>query len=703
VVEVEMTTYEQSKSRRTEPFRGRLESSAGRRLSQAVFLLLTAAAIAAPVSAQQTTVQDLASKSLEDLMNMKVTSVSKKEQKLSRTAAAVFVITEEDIRRSGATNIPDLLRMVPGMDVGQINGSTWAISARGFNSQFSNKLLVMVDRRIVYTETFAGVFWDTLDLPVEDIERIEVIRGPGGAVWGANAVNGIISIFTKKADKTRGGLVEGGAGNIQQGFGLVQYGGELDKQADYRVYVKDFNQYHMLDPASRNGADGWHAARSGFRIDDALSPNDSLMLEGDLSVGREGEFGYMLPSITSPGLVPLAEEIDIADGSVISAWNHTFSPASNTSLQISFDRHLRHDPQNPERRDTWDVDFQHQLAWGHRQDIVWGLGYRNTPDRIEGSLTVAMRPVSRDLEVFNAFLQDEFALIPGELYLTVGSKFEHNDYTGFEIMPDVRIAWAASSRHMLWAAVSRDLRAPSRNDTDLLLNLGTGPAGPPTLLRLLGNPNFKDERLIAYESGYRAKVSGRASVDLAAYFNDYDGLQTTEPGAPFPEATPPPAHIVQPFMYENLMYGETHGIELAANWKVTDRWTLSPGYALEQLHMHTAPSSQDKQTPLFIEGGAPRQSAQLRSHLDLGGGFKWDSSAFFVGRLIHQGPLSDFTVPAYTRVDTGLSWQPWERFSIGAYGQNLVTDRHFEFQDINGALQFGQIKRSAYLKFAWQF
>ena len=668
-------------------------------LAAAIAVLL---AFQPPAQAQEKS-PDLTDRSLEDLMNIEVTSVSKKEQKLSRTAAAIFVITQEDIRRSGATNIPDLLRMVPGVDVGQINGSTWAISARGFNSQFSNKLLVMIDRRIVYTATFAGVFWDTLDLPLEDIERIEVIRGPGGAVWGANAVNGVISIFTKKASETQGGLIDAGVGNIQQGFGMAQYGGEINKGTDYRVYIKDFNQYHMEDPTGQNGADGWHALRSGFRIDNTLSPKDSFMFEGDLSVGREGEFGFVLPSITSPGFVPVAEQIDIADGSFVSVWNHTLSPRSDTSLQLSFDRHLRDDPQNPEMRDTWDLDFQHHFALGNRQDFVWGVGYRNTPDKIEGGLTVAMNPESRDLEVFNAFLHDEFALIPDELYLTMGSKFEHNDYTGFEIMPDVRLAWAPSSRHMLWAAVSRALRAPSRNDTNLVLNIGTGPAGPPTLLRLLGNPEFKDERLVAYEFGYRTTISDRASIDLAAYFNNYDDLQTTEPGVPFPESTPPPPHIVQPFRYENLMHGETHGIEVAANWKVTGRWTLSPGYAFEELHMHTAPTSQDTQTAIFIEGAAPRQSAQLRSHLALRGGFSWDTSAFFVGRLIHQGPFSNFAIPAYTRLDTGLTWKPLEKFSVGVFGQNLVKDHHFEFEDINGALQTGQIKRSAYVQFRWQF
>jgi iron complex outermembrane receptor protein len=233
------------------------------------------------------------------------------------------------------------------------------------------------------------------------------------------------------------------------------------------------------------------------------------------------------------------------------------------------------------------------------------------------------------------------------------------------------------------------------------LNLGTGPAGPPNLLRLLGNPNFKDEKLIAYQLGYRTTLSNRVSVDLAAYYNNYDGLQSTEPGTPFAEMNPPPPHLVQPFTYENLLYGETHGMEAAANWKVTNRWKISPGYAFEQIHLHRDPTSQDMQSGLFIEGASPRQSAQLRSHLALPGGLAWDASAFFVGRLTHQGPFSDVAIPAYTRLDTGLTWKLREGLSLSVFGQNLVKDHHPEFQDIDGAIQNGQIERSVYGKFTW--
>ena len=296
--------------------------------------------LAGPARAQQSRPQpapgeDLTSMNIEDLMNIKVTSVSKKEQKLSRTAAAIFVITQEDIRRSSATNIPDLLRMVPGMDVGQINGSTWAVSARGFNAQFADKLLVMIDNRIVYTPNFAGVYWDTLDLPFEDIDRIEVIRGPGGTIWGANAVNGVISIFTKKAAETSGGMVEAEGGNIDQGSGTVQYGGKAAKATDYRVYSKYFNQTQDLSLSGQKGGDGFHMLRGGFRTDSALTSKDTLTVEGDLYTAREGELGFAFPSITSPSLMPVREEINLSGGFIQASWNHSDSERSDSKLQIS--------------------------------------------------------------------------------------------------------------------------------------------------------------------------------------------------------------------------------------------------------------------------------------------------------------------------------------------------------------------------------
>ena len=673
-------------------------------LKRAYLAAAIVAFLAVPALPRQKT-DDLTTRSLQDLMNIKVTSVSKKEQKLSRVAAAVFVITQEDIARSGATNIPDLLRMVPGLDVGEINGSTWAISARGFNGQFSNKLLVMIDGRIVYTPNFAGVYWDTLDLPLEDIDRIEVIRGPGGTIWGANAVNGVISIFTKKASETKGAMVESSAGNLEAGAGTIQYGGTLGTKTDYRVFTKYFDENPIFDiTGQQNGADGWHMLRTGFRSDSTLSAKDTMTVEGNLYSGREGEFGYELPSVTSPGLVPIGEQIDMGGGFIQSTWNHISSPRSDFNLQGAFTRYERDDPLEPETRDTFDLDFQNHIAWGARQDIVWGLGYRYTTDRFGSSLTVSFNPPGRALQLFSSFVQDEIALAPDKLYLTVGTKLEHNDYTGFGVMPSARLAWMLGDRSTLWGAVSRALRTPSRNDSNLVVNFASspGPRGIPILYRLAAELDFHDERLVAYELGYRNMISQRISIDVTAYYNDYDSLQTVEPGAPFFEATPAPPHEVQPFAYENMMYGETHGIEIAADGKLTDRWTLKAGYAFERLHMHLNPTSEDTGTVPFVEGAAPHQSAQLRSHFEIGRGLAWEVSAYFVDRLSDQG-YSDRPIPAYTRLDTGLTWRISEGISIGAFGQNLQSDHHLEFEDNFGSMQSGQIKRSAYGKFTWRF
>ena len=638
-------------------------------------------------------------------MNIEVTSVSNKEQKLSRTAGAIFVITQEDIRRSGATNIPDLLRMVPGLDVAEINGSTWAIGSRGLNSQFSNKLLVMVDGRSVYSLTFSGVFWDTLDLPLFDIERIEVIRGPGGTIWGANAVTGVISIFTKKAAETNGTIVEAGGGTLQQGFGFVQFGESVGSKTDFRIYTNYFNQNHLLDLNGQSGADGWHRLRSGFRLDNTLSAKDSLTVEGDLSVGREGELGFELPSVTSPGFAAVSEEINLGDGALEAIWKHTYSGGSDSKLQFSYDQHRRGDPLNPELRNTYDLNFLHHFTTGTRQDFVWGLEYRDTVDNIGGSLTVAMNPPRRALQLVNGFAQDEIALIRGQLYLTIGTKIEHNDYSGLEAMPSIRVAWSASDRHMLWAAVSNALRAPSRNDTNLVLNLGSipGSGGTPILLRLLGNPNFQDERLIAYEAGYRTMLFKRLSVDLAAYFNDWDNLQTTEPSTSFFEATPLPPHQVQTFTYKNLIRGETHGLEITANWKPVDWWSISAGFAPAVEHFHTAAQSADTLTARFLEGNSPDKPFQIRSHFDLPRSLACDVFAYYVDSLDGQGPTSTVNIPAYTRLDLQLTKRLGERFAVSLVGQNLLQDHHIEFDDLNGSMQSGQIKRSAYAKLSWQF
>ncbi|HXQ27600.1 MAG TPA: TonB-dependent receptor plug domain-containing protein [Candidatus Acidoferrales bacterium] len=410
---------------------------------------------------------DLTNHSIEDLMNIEVTSVSKTEQKLSRTASAIFVITQDDIAHSNATSIPDLLRMVPGVDVAQINSNVTALSIRGFNVRFADKLLVLVDGRSVYTPAFGGVFWDTLDLPLEDIDRIEVIRGPGGSIWGANAVNGVINIITKKASETHGGLVVAGGGNVNQGFETAQYGGEVAKSTDYRVYTKYFNNAHFPDSSGQDGGDGWHMLQGGFRTDTALSPKDTLMFQGNMYSVREGVPTQDFPSITSPGLVNAELLVNVTGGFLQGVWNHVYSPRSDTSLQVAYDQYERRD-QLRENRGTLYLEFKDHIAWGTRQNIVWGLTYRDSNSRTDGNLFISVTPADLNTQLFGALVQDEIAIIPDRVYLTAGAILEHNYYTGINVMPSARAVWTPSSNQALWAAISDAVRTPNAIDTGIL-------------------------------------------------------------------------------------------------------------------------------------------------------------------------------------------------------------------------------------------
>jgi iron complex outermembrane receptor protein len=649
-----------------------------------------------PPAVQKT---DLASMDIEDLMNVKVTSVSAKEQKLSRTASAVFVITQEDIRRSGATNIPDLLRVVPGLDVAQINSNTPAVSSRGLNDEFSDELLVLLDGRNVYTPTFGGVLWDLLDLPFEDIERIEVIRGPGGSTWGTNAVNGVVNIITRKADQTRGTMLSTGGGNLDQGFETAQFGGSLGKGTDFRVYSKYFNESHYADLNGQNGGDGWQFLRGGFRTDSKLSTKDTLMFQGDVFTGIEADLELTLPSVTSPGLVNAPTQAGQSGGFLQSVWKHAYSERSDTTLNASYSTYKSGNVLNAitEVRKTLNLDFQQHVAWGRRQDFVWGLGYDYSTSRSHGNLALSLNPPNLSAQLFSSFIQDEIALVPDRFYLTIGAKLEHNYYTGFNLMPSARVAFSSNAHQMVWAAVSRAVSAPASIDTAIRANFGStpGPGGTPILSSLIGNPQFKNEGLIAYEAGYRVTVSTLLSVDFAAYYNEYSNQQTIEPATQFLETTPPPVHFVMPSTYENLMYGESHGIEIASNLKLMNRWTISPGMAFERFHMHVKSASRDTESVPTSEGTDPHLHAQLRSRVDLSKTLTWDTSAYFVDRITTQA------VPSYTRLDTALSWRCFEGLSLSMVGQNLVHDHHLESRE--SGLGSTLIKRSGYLKVTLRF
>jgi iron complex outermembrane recepter protein len=506
---------------------------------------------------------DLADRSLEDLMNIEVTSVSKKEQKASHTAAAIFVISREDIRRSAANNIPDLLRMVPGLNVAQIGSGRWAISARGFNGEFSNKLLVLLDGRSVYLPTTSGVFWDVLDVPLEDIERIEVIRGPGGTSWGANAVNGVINIITSHASATEGGMISVGAGNLEQGFGTVQYGGELGKKTHYRVFGKYSNHYHLPDRSSGSAQDSWHVLREGLRTDSELSDKNSLSFQGDLYHGHESGLYNSFQSFALP--IPQTRFLawGLSGGYLQSQWRRRHSERTETTLLVSYDRYKRLDRLG-ETRGTLNLNFEEHFARNSRQDIVWGLGYQYSNSTSEGSKALWLDPADSNAHLFSSFVQDEIAIVPSRLFVTLGTKLEHNRYTGMGIMPGARLAWEISDRRMAWVSVSRVIHTPAVADSAMNIYAGgfVGPGGVPTIMRFVGSPAIQNEDLRAFDIGYRSQVRNWLSTDLAAYYNIYDDLATSEPGTPFLENSPSPRHLIIPLVASNLMRGETHGIEM---------------------------------------------------------------------------------------------------------------------------------------------
>jgi iron complex outermembrane receptor protein len=655
---------------------------------------LAVALLTAIPACSQDKPRDLAEKSIEDLMNMEVTSVSKKEQKLSSVAAAIFVITEEDIRRSGATNIPDLLRMVPGLDVAQINANTWAISARGFNLQFANKLLVLIDGRAVYSPLFGGVYWDTQDVPPEDIERIEVVRGPGGTVWGANAVNGVINIITKKAADTQGGLLTGGGGTQAQGFGTLQYGGKIKEDTNYRIFTKYLNEGHSPDLNGQNADDGWHLLHGGFRVDTSLSKKNSLITQGDIYTGEEGAT-IVHSSFNPPSNVDVQRLAALSGGNVLTRWDHIFSVRNDTTVQFYFDRYARNGPFAEEHRDTFDFDFQNHIVLGVRQDLIWGAGCRHTADRTVGTIDGAFVPASFAGQLFNVFVQDQVTLKPDRGVLYLGSKFENNYFGGLDLEPSARLAWTPSNRRTLWVAISRASRTPTRRDIGLDATLAALPG--PAEAELFGNPSMKSEHVIAYELGYRAQPTDRLSLDLTIFFNNYHGLESAEHLPPFFEPTSIPPRLIIPITLGNKMYGTTEGIEASVKWRLIDRWTLSPGYSFLEMHLHTESTSLDATSVADTQGSNPGHQAQLRSHLELSGGLAWDASAYFVGRLPAQ------FVASYTRLDTQLTWKLAERVELSLTGQNLLRDHHTEFNDPFQAVNSSQVKRSAYAKLTWQF
>lgn len=640
--------------------------------------------------------KDLSDASIEQLMNVEVTSVSRKRQRISRVAAAIHVINQEDIRRSGATNIPDLLRMVPGVDVAQIRANDWAISVRGFNGVFANKLLVLIDGRSVYSPVFSGVMWFMQEVPLANIERIEVIRGPGATVWGANAVNGVINIITKSSQATHGGLIEAGAGSQLAAQGIVQQGGAIGETASYRAFAS-YSGYDSLTSANgREAADAWHVRRGGFRTDWDLTNRDSLTVQGDVFDTQGGETFSGFQCSSPPFQAEYNIPVTTSGGNILGRWKHVVSSKSDTALQVYVDRIDGLAYGVGGTVDTFDADFQHHLSLGSRHDLVWGLGVRSIRDDYRRSPAIWFSPARRSEMLGSAFAQDEIRLADS-LWLTIGTKFERNERTGTSLQPSVRLLWSADDHHSLWGAVSRALRQPSRTDSDFRQNvLGfSGQNGLPTVLRVFGNPSYRAEELQAYEVGYRWASEKRVSLDIATFFNQYSKLRSLEPGTPFVETDPLPFHVVVPLVFGNQTAGKSYGVEASTNLKLTSDWKIAAGYSWTTMDLHLLASSLSADGP--TNGDAPGHQLHFRSyytwsrHLDL------DISLYSVGRPAEQ------VIPRYVRLDTRLARRFGEWTELSLVGQNLLDAHHFEYRQGNETALAAQARRSVYAKVVWRF
>lgn len=636
-------------------------------VASAAMLLAGLASAAEDKQPSVVSTNQLTSMSLEQLMAIEVTSVSKHAEPIATAPAAIFVLTGDDIRRSGVRSIPAALRMVPGVNVAQINPGNWAISARGFNSRFANKLLVLIDGRSVYTPLFSGVYWDVQDTLMEDIDRIEVIRGPGASLWGANAVNGVINIITKDAFDTQGGMLIGGGGWEETGFGAARYGGMINEHTAYRAFVK----YDLRDDTAL-GNDGTEFWRGGYRVDWRPQEGTAGMIQGEIYDGDTASSAVATGST-------------VAGGHVLARWERELSADSSLHFQAYYDRTERVLSLLSEYRNTFDFEAQHRFVLGERNHMQWGAGYRITGDQTFGSRAVTFTPSDSVDHLLNFFVQDEITLAPETLALIVGTKVEHNDYTGFEVQPTARLSWQPVRHHSFWASVSRAVHSPSRATGDATLTSG-GPPGLTTVVR--GSSVEKSEELLAFELGWRAQLHPKFSTDLALFYNDYNRLHAFDGRF----STPPPTVM---FISDNAMDGQSYGGELSLNWQPLVWWRWQASYSLIQMHLQNGSVLPDS-TFSYRSSDNHQQQFFLRSSVDLPHGFEFDTLLNYQDSLPGQG------IPAYTRLDFRLGWKYRDRFEASVVLQNALDPRHAEYGN-NSLVRSSEIERALYGKVTWRF
>jgi iron complex outermembrane receptor protein len=628
--------------------------------------------------------------SLEELTNVDVTTESRAASSLFETPAAAYVITRDEIRRSGVKTIAEALRLAPGVEVARDNTYSWNVSIRGFNGDLSNKLLVLMDGRSVYSPLFAGVFWDAQDYLLEDIDRIEVIAGPGGTMWGANAVNGIINIITRPAGASSGGFAFGGGGNEENMAGL-RLSTELGETWQGRAYLKYFDRDPSQPLDGSAGIDTWRGYQGGFRADGGQGA-DHYTVQGDFYDGTQHAlYNRDFTLGTLPG-DPFVQQLDIGGHNLLGRWTRRRPSGSEVSLQAYYDRTERDLPQTyTERRDTLDLDFQHVLRKGGRHEVVWGAGARYTEDSIDNSEFAAFLPPSRGDWTVSAFAQDRMNLYDGRFFLTAGAKVEHNDYTGFEFQPSLAFTVLRSERQTLWTSVSRAVRIPARLDADLQLTAPFSIPGLPVPLfvRVDGSDDFDSEEVWAYEAGWRGRVGTALTLDVAAFHNDYRDLQTQEPLEPA-FVPGPPAYLFFPNVLANGKDARSNGVTLAANYQPTESLRLRFSYTWFELDVSPHADSND-QAARAVEGNSPRHQAAMHAFVDLPRHVSVYAGLRYVDALPSQG------VDEYFALDVNFVWRVNEAFEMSLAGRNVLDPGHREFGSPN------ELERSAYGQLTWRF
>ncbi|MGN6367675.1 MAG: TonB-dependent receptor plug domain-containing protein [Phycisphaerae bacterium] len=646
---------------------------------------------------------DLSNLSLEDLLNIQVTSVSKQKQRIGDAPAAIYVITQDDMHRSGMTSIAEMLRMAPGLDVAQVTAGQWAVGSRGINAARNNNLLVLMDGRTVYQTLFSGVYWDQVDYVLADLDRIEVIRGPGATLWGANAVNGVINIVSKNAEDTQGLLVNsygGTDGNIHS----IRYGGNIDNHIFYRVYAKYRSMEDFPAPsAASNIFDGWDSQRIGFRVDAELSDKDLLTVQSDVYQNRGSRPEYVA-QLTPPFEPEFGMITDTEEQYVLGRWTHTISEDSDFSVQAYYDRLNFEEIQNVDTQQTYDLEFQHRFPVAGFNEVIWGGGYRMVADDVRsltsGFSEATFDPQRRDNSWISGFVQDDITVFPKKLHVIVGTKVEEVPYTNLEIEPSARVSFTPDDKQTIWAGASRAIRSPARWEEDLHTVADvTMPGGSPAPLAavLSGNRRLNAEQLTSLEAGYRVEPLKELSLDFAGFYNFYHGMVTeVVTGAPGFVMAPSP-HLEVPLQTSNQGDGVDYGLEIAATWKVRDNWRLQGSYSFDQTLIHAADAIPDAEAEW--NDSAPKHQFQIHSYYDVTKDIQLNAACYFVDSLHRNSPA----IGDYIRCDANMVWRPEKHVELTAGFRNLLDNRHPEFFDSQRRVTTTEIPRSFFVSLQLTF